>query len=145
LTYGTDATTNNKDNQILAKMLSNGFEEEDRALKPGVLIDSETHTIRLYRRVGKDFWALIGRPVNPMASEHTFLEVLLGLTKALGHGLVAAKLEERINTRMRALGAALTALSFPPATFPAWITETLTDGQEFLFATAMTAFFDDGI
>ena len=39
LTYGTDRTTNNKENQILAKLLEQGFEEEDRVRKPGVLID----------------------------------------------------------------------------------------------------------
>ena len=34
LTYGTPRTTNNKENQILVKLLDHGFEEEDRAEKP---------------------------------------------------------------------------------------------------------------
>jgi hypothetical protein len=34
LTYGTDLTTNNKENQILAKLQDYGFKEEDRARPP---------------------------------------------------------------------------------------------------------------
>jgi len=62
LTYGTDRTTNNKENQILIKLLEQGFIEEDRTNKPGVLIDAATRTVRVYRCIGRDFWAFIGRP-----------------------------------------------------------------------------------
>jgi hypothetical protein len=87
LTYGTDKTTNNKENQILVKLLQNGFEEEDRANKPGVLIDSATRSVRVYRCIGRDFWAFIGRPDNRPAADFVFLEVLLALSKALGKGV----------------------------------------------------------
>jgi hypothetical protein len=36
LTYGTDRTTNNKENQVLVKLFEHGFMEEDRLNKPGV-------------------------------------------------------------------------------------------------------------
>jgi len=55
LTYGTDRTTNNKDNQILVKLFEHGFVEEDRDLLPGVLIDEQTRSVRVYRRIGMDF------------------------------------------------------------------------------------------
>jgi hypothetical protein len=54
LTYGTDKTTNNKENQILVKLLDNGFVEEDREEVPGVLIHNDGHT-RVYRRIGMEF------------------------------------------------------------------------------------------
>src|SRR5665647_2967886 len=41
LTYGTPKTTNNKENQILAKLIGNGFEELDREQSPGVLTNSD--------------------------------------------------------------------------------------------------------
>jgi hypothetical protein len=55
LTYGTDRTTNNKENQILVKLLESGFVEEDRSKHPGVLIDQKTRAVRIYRCIGKDF------------------------------------------------------------------------------------------
>jgi Type II restriction endonuclease EcoO109I len=83
ITYGTDRSTNNKDNQILVKLLQQGFIEEDRVSKPGILIDSETRSVRVYRRVGIDFWSLIGSPTNPGEVPFIYLEVLLALAKAL--------------------------------------------------------------
>jgi hypothetical protein len=77
LTYGTDRTTNNKENQVLVKLLDLGFEEEDRVKKPGVLIDSESRSVRIYRRIGRDFWAFIGNPVDPSGTSFVFLEVVL--------------------------------------------------------------------
>lgn len=62
LTYGTDRTTNNKENQILVKLLQQGFEEEDAVQKPGVLIDQVTRSVRVYRCIGREFWAFIGQP-----------------------------------------------------------------------------------
>jgi hypothetical protein len=35
-TYGTDRTTNNKENQILVKLLEQGFVDEDRGRRPRV-------------------------------------------------------------------------------------------------------------
>jgi len=145
LTYGTDSTTNNKENQILVKLLQNGFVEEDRAAKPGVLIDTATRSVRVYRRIGKDFWAFIGQPDNPATADFVFLEVLLALAKALAVGIETADLETRINVKLQQLAAALGQLQFPRHSLPVWIREDFNESQLFWFATAMTAFFDEGI
>lgn len=82
VTYGTDKTTNNKENQILVKLLEHGFIEEDRTAKPGVLIDS-TKKIRVYRRIGIDFWATVGNPLNYESCRFVFLEILLALARSV--------------------------------------------------------------
>lgn len=145
LTYGTDRTTNNKENQILVKLTESGFEEEDRVKKPGVLIDSATRSVRVYRRIGKDFWAFIGRPDDPSQAQFVFLEVLLGLSKALGAGIKEADIETRINIKLQHLALALTKLLFARNTLPTWIRDDFNEDQLFWFATAMTAFYDEGI
>ena len=145
LTYGTAKTTNNKDNQILAKLLDHGFEEEDRAKKPGVLIDSETRAIRVYRVIGRDFWALIGNPDKVQDSAFVFLEILLALAKALSTGMEAASLETRINRKIQDLAVALTKLQFPRNGLPEWVRKDFSEDELFWFATAMTAFCDEGI
>jgi hypothetical protein len=145
LTYGTDLTTNNKENQILVKLLENGFIEEDRKRCPGVLIDKNTRSVRVYRRIGKDFWAFIGQPDNPASAQFVFLEILLGLAKALANGIENADLESRINKKLQQLSAALSKLQFPRGSMPAWIRDDFTEDQLFWFATAMTAFYDEGI
>lgn len=145
LTYGTDCTTNNKENQILVKLLQNGFIEEDRVNKPGVLIDTATHSVRVYRCIGKDFWSFIGQPDDPARADFVFLEVLLALAKALAVGIETADLETRINVKLQQLAAALGQLQFPRHSLPEWIREDFNESQLFWFATAMTAFFDEGI
>ena len=145
LTYGTPRTTNNKENQILVKLLDHGFEEEDRAEKPGVLIDSETHSIRVYRCIGKDFWAFIGDPENPERASFVFLEMLLALSKALSKGAAEADLESRINTKINQLAGAIANLQFPRASLPEWVREDFSDDELVWFATAMSAFFDEGV
>lgn len=145
LTYGTDCTTNNKENQILVKLLQNGFEEEDRIRKPGVLIDTTTRSVRVYRCIGKDFWAFIGQPNEPSSAEFVFLEVLLALAKALAVGIETADLETRINAKLQQLAVALGQLQFPRHSLPEWIREDFNEDQLFWFATAMTAFFDEGV
>lgn len=145
LTYGTDCTTNNKENQILVKLLDQGFVEEDRTKRPGVLIDEETRSVRVYRRIGKEFWAFIGQPDDPSSAGFVFLEVLLALAKALAKGIEGADLESRINLRLQQLSLALQKLQFPRHSLPEWIRDDFTEEQLFWFATAMTAFFDEGI
>ncbi len=145
LTYGTDRTTNNKENQILVKLLEHGFVEEDRRAKPGVLVDRETGTLRIYRRIGQDFWAFIGNPSEPRSTLFVFLEILLGLAKALSKGIKAGDLEERINERIRGLATALARLQFPRDSLPEWIRKDFSEEELFWFATSMTAFFDEGI
>lgn len=145
LTYGTDRTTNNKENQILVKLLEHGFEEVDREHKPGILIDSETRSIRVYRRIGTDFWAFIGNPEAPETTRFVFLEILLGLAKALSVGMEHADLEARINAKIQDLAKALANLRFPRKSLPPWIREDFSEDELFWFATAMTAFYDEGI
>jgi len=145
LTYGTDCTTNNKENQILVKLLEQGFEEENRITRPGVLIDKATHSIRVYRRIGKEFWAFIGQPDNPSSTEFVFLEILLALSKALSTGLSEADMETKINLRLQQLAGALAKLQFPRNSLPAWVRDEFAEKELFWFATAMTAFYDEGI
>lgn len=145
LTYGTDRTTNNKENQILVKLLDHGFIEEDRAAKPGVLIDSETRSVRVYRRIGSDFWAFIGAPESPGAAAFVFLEIILALSKALATGMQAGNLEDKINVKIQALATALGKLKFPRGSLPRWVRKDFSENELFWFATALSAFYDEGI
>jgi len=145
LTYGTDRTTNNKENQILVKLLDLGFVEENRAKAPGVLIDSETKSVRVYRRIGKEFWAFIGAPNNPRSATFVFLEVVLALSKALSGGMQAGNLEEKINRKIQALATALSKLNFPRQSLPEWVRKDFSENELFWFATAISAFYDEGI
>ncbi len=145
LTYGTDRTTNNKENQVLVKLFDHGFVEEDRDRRPGVLIDSATKSLRLYRLVGRDFWAFIGNPVNPALTQFVFLEVLLALAKALSTGIKTADLEARINRKIQALADALRRMTFPKNSLPEWVREDFNESELFWFATALSAFYDEGI
>ncbi len=145
LTYGTDRTTNNKENQVLVKLFDHGFIEEDRVRRPGVLIDSATKSVRLYRLVGRDFWAFIGNPVTPAETQFVFLEVLLGLAKALSTGIQSADLETRISRKIEALAEALRRMTFPKKSLPDWVREDFSESELFWFATALSAFYDEGI
>lgn len=145
ITYGTDCTTNNKENQILVKLLNKGFKEEDRRNKPGVLIDSRTRSTRVYRRVGSDFWNFIGNPAAPETCGFVFLEVLLALAKALSRVMETADLETKINDRIRALVQGLQGLMFPRESLPEWMREQFSAQELLWFATAMSAFFDEGV
>ncbi len=145
ITYGTDRSTNNKENQILVKLIGQGFIEEDRVNKPGVLIDEATGTIRVYRKIGKDFWAMIGNPVEPKKSQFIFLEVLMALTKALAMVMKNADLQTKVNLRIKALIHGLERLMFPRQVMPDWAATDLSDMHLFWFATAMSAFYDEGV
>ena len=126
-------------------MLERGFVEEDSEKKPGVLIDKKTRSIRVYRCIGREFWAFIGQPNNTQAAQFIFLEVLLALSKALGDGISEAKIETRINAKLKQLASALAKLQFPRNSLPNWVRDEFTEDQLFWFATAMTAFYDEGI
>lgn len=145
LTYGTERTTNNKENQILVKPLEAGFVQEHPKKFPGVLISKKRKVTRVYRRVGMDFWATIGAPAQPDRARFVFLEVLLALAKALKHGAERAEFETRINLKIQALCAALAGLMFPRKGLPPWVEQSLSDTEFFWFATALTAFYDEGI
>ena len=145
VTYGTPRTTNNKDNQILVKLLEAGFAEEDRLKRPGVLIHDATRTTRVYRLIGRDFRGFIGKPAAPQKAQFVFLEVLLALAKALAEGMSEADLEQRINRKTQALALAISKLMFQRNSLPEWVRQDLTESQLFWFATALSAFHDEGI
>ncbi len=127
------------------KLLDHGFEEKDRTAKPGALIDSETQSIRVYRCIGKDFWAFIGDPENPENASFVFLEMLLALSKALSQGAAGADLEARINEKITRLAGAIANLQFPSVSLPEWVREDFSDDELVWFATAMSAFYDEGV
>ncbi|MBI2928163.1 MAG: hypothetical protein HYY24_21040 [Verrucomicrobia bacterium] len=145
LTYGTERTTNNKENQILVKLLGVGFSEEDRHKLPGVLVAKKGRATRVYRQVGMEFWSTIGCPSQPDRANFVFLEVLLALAKALNLAARQADLETRINLKIQSLCSALSGLMFPRKGLPGWVSESFSDTELFWFATALSAFYDEGI
>lgn len=145
LTYGTERTTNNKENQILIKLLEGGFVEENRAESPGVLVTARGGLTRVYRRIGMEFWAMVGNPSRPDRARFTFVEVLLALAKALKTGAKEADFETRINVKIQALCVALSGLMFPRRGLPSWVESSFSESEFFWFATALTAFYDEGI
>jgi len=147
LTYGTERSTNNKDNQILAKLLSLGFSEMDRHAHPGVLVDDATGRVRIYRRIGKSFWAWTGNPQNETAEPQVFLEVLLALSLAFRDLLAeGATIEEGINERLRRLASAILKMQLSPDTLPNWVSDRgFDDNDLFYLVTALSAFYDEGI
>ena len=105
----------------------------------------KTRSIRVYRCIGREFWAFIGQPNDTQSAQFVFLEVLLALSKALGDGVSDAKIETRINAKLLQLATALAKLRFPRNSLPNWVRDEFTEDQLFWFATAMTAFYDEGI
>jgi len=110
-----------------------------------VLVDGESGNVRVYRRIGRDFWALAGDPRDPSRARFAFLEVLLGLTKGLSaqtqqEGMVAA-----LNAKMKELARAIDRISFAAEDIPMWIVRAFTTEELSWFATTMTAFYDEGI
>lgn len=145
ITYGTDKTTNNKENQFLIKMQDKGFEQEDPKSKPGVLIDTKTRSVRLYRRIGQDFWSMVGNPKSPKDAKFVFLEVLLALAKSLTDVVGNANLETKINLRLAALSQAFQNMMFPQKSLPEWVRQDFDDREMFWFTTAIGAFYDEGV
>jgi len=145
LTYGTERTTNNKENQILIKLLDAGFTEENRRKWPGVLVAKKVRATRVYRQVGMEFWATVGSPSQPQQAQFVFLEVLLALAKALNLAAKQADLETRINLKIKSLCSELSGLIFRRNGLPGWVSESFTDTELFWFATALSAFYDEGI
>ena len=91
------------------------------------------------------FWATIGNPEQPDAANFVFLEVLLALAKALNLAADQADLETRINLKIRSLCSALSGLMFPRKGLPAWVSQSFSDTELFWFATALSAFYDEGV
>jgi hypothetical protein len=145
LTYGTDRTTNNKENQILVKLQRDGFAERDPDGLPGVLFDPDDGRVRVYRRVGRDFWALIGNPSAPQLAQFAFLEVLLGLARGLSMQTRSISFEAALNSKLQELASAIAGLSFAGDSLPAWLGSDFTTAELAWLSVAMTAFFDEGI
>ena len=143
LTYGTDWATNNKENQILAKLLSVGFEELDRENEPGILTN-EDGSVRVYRAIGVDYWAYAANPSDMAADQQAFIEVLLGLAKALRMAHEREDIGAALNERLDLLSDAFRSLKFPEGDdLPKWIGEGLGLTELTWLAAAMAAFFDD--
>ena len=143
LTYGTDWATNNKENQILVKLLSAGFDEVDRDAAPGVLQNSDG-SVRVYRAIGVGYWGYTANPTDPAAAEFAFLEVLLGLASALRRAHEKEDIGAALNERLDLLGDAFRSLKFPEGDqLPAWIGKSLGVTELTWLAAAMSAFFDD--
>jgi hypothetical protein len=143
LTYGTDWATNNKENQILNKLLTAGFHEQDRASSPGVLSNVDG-SVRVYRAVGIDYWAYAARPDDPKSGEFAFLEVLLGLARALRLAHEKADIGSALNERLDLLGQAFQSLRFPQGDeLPSWISVDLGLTELTWLAAALSAFFDE--
>lgn len=145
LTYGTEKTTNNKENQILVKLMEHGFVEEDRDTKPGVLIDQETKRIRVYRAIGADFWAIVGSPSHAGSARFVFLEVLLGLAKALADSGERRKVDDLLRRKILELSDAIRDIAFPRTILPRWMERDFSPEELVWLAAAMSSFYDKGI
>lgn len=144
LTYGTPKTTNNKDNQLIVKLLESGFEEEDRTKNPGVIRNADG-SVRVYRVIGTDFWSFVARPDKPKEATFAFLEVLIALAIALRSIAESKDVEDRLNDRLQMLAQAISTLRFPKNSLPKWIKKDFQEQELFWLASAMTAFYDEGL
>jgi len=143
LTYGTEKTTNNKDNQILVKLQDFGFEERDDL--PGVL-SNEDGSVRVYRKIGQPFWSFVGDPTNADARPEIFLEILLGLAIAMSDMLESGTtIEEGINLRLTALASALLKMQLSKDALPDWLEREISEDELFWFMTALSSFYDQGV
>jgi hypothetical protein len=143
LTYGTDWATNNKENQILVKLLSAGFEERNREAEPGVLTNADA-SVKVYRAIGINYWAYTANPGAPETSQFAFLEVLLGLARALRLAHQKEDIGSALNERLELLGEAFLALKFPQGgDLPSWISADLGLSELTWLAAALSSFFDE--
>ncbi len=143
LTYGTERTTNNKENLILVKLLDSGFHLLEGTEEP--ILVNEAGTVRVYSRIGAQFWSYVGSPADPRNATFVFIEVLLALTMALKRVSQARPVEDALNDRLDLLADAIRGLRFPRGALPDWIREEFTETELTWLAAAMTAFFDAGL
>jgi hypothetical protein len=141
ITYGTEKTTSKKEIQILFKLLGEGFEEVPK--KPGMLVDKATKSVRVYRVVGQDFWALVGNPSKPKDAAFVFLEVLLAVSKGITQGFRGRKFGNLIRLKLAQLSLAFAELITPfTADFPEWMEAEMTEDEVFWFSAALGSFYD---
>lgn len=141
LTYGTPLTTNNKENQILVRLMREGFAEADPVRMPGVLANYND-TVRAYRVVGADYWSYVANPGSPGDSPFAFVEVLLALSAALRDIGGSDTVQNSLNRAIGSLGRAILDLQIPREAFPGWMTREFSDDELSWFVTGLTAFFD---
>lgn len=142
ITYGTEKTTNNKENQILIKLLEHGF--IDSGDSRGTLYHEEMPQIKVYRVIGINFWSFLGDPENPEESPHIFLEILLGLLSALGHEDVEESMEDLVNRKIQELSVAIQRLSLPRSALPTWVAEKFDANELLWLMSAISTFYDAG-
>lgn len=143
LTYGTERTTNNKENQILVKLMEHGFYEDPKS--NGVLVSKKIPGVRVYRAVGRGFWAVVGNPVKPQKAEFVFVEVLLGLLHALKQGATAKSLEELVNAKIQELANAIRNLAVPLDALPEWMRGGVSPEELSWLMASLSVFFDEGL
>lgn len=141
LTYGTERTTNNKENQILNKLLDHGFAEVDRESSPGLLATADGR-VRAYRKVGVGYWSYVGDPSPTPVADYVFVEVLLALALALRATSDTGEVQGALNDRLDMLADAIKSLKMPRDAVPEWVESQLTPAELVWFAAALTAFFD---
>ncbi len=144
LMYGTDRTTNNKEIQILVKLTEHGF-VEDRSQGNGTFVSKTMPGVRVYRRVGRDFWALVGSPEKPASAGYIFVEVVLGLIAGLKQTQEAGSIKEAVSSRINELAEALKRMAKPSVVYPAWVTRSFTQAELQWFIVALSSFFDEGL
>jgi len=139
LTYGTEKTTNNKENQILVKLLNTHF--KDTGDENGTIMAKDNHKIRVYRLIGTDFWSFIGNPEDPASNPHIFLEVLIALLYSFKKGRLAT-LESLVNEKIIELSTAIKEISIPPESLPLWIKREFTSDELLWLISAITSYYD---
>ena len=142
LTYGTDESTNTKDLRVLYKLVEEeNFDEVDRDTHPGVIRPPDSENIRVHNKVGIDFWSYVGNPSNPSDSEHTFLEVLLGLVKASDE--VGEDLEGISDKKIEGLSEALDNLYIPEGKLPGEIESEYGEDKLASLSQTLILFYDE--
>lgn len=167
LTYGTNKRTNNKENQILTKLLSKEFVEEDPVDRPGVLIDKATQSVRVYRVIGKRFWSFIAAPNSQHDLDYPHHEVLLALAKSVGfrsisdagslHGVEEALEHEAadisplteipavsraVQSNIKRVASEVGAMTYPRNQLPQWIQDDYSESEISWVVAALSAFYD---
>ena len=142
--YGTDWTTNNKENQILVKLMEHGFREDDGNV-PGILVSDSHPGVRVYCRIGREFWALVGNPPAPERAQHTFLEIMLGVIAALKGTRKGSSIEALVKAKVVELATALNRIANSFSTFPKWVKDSYTPAELHWLIVALSSFFDEGI
>lgn len=143
LTYGTETSTNNKENQILVKLLDSEFEEADRDKEPGVL-SARDGTVRVFRVVGRHFWSYAADPSRRTDTSFAFAEVLLALAHALKSVRGKQTIEDALNSRLDLLADAIRGLRITSGNVPPWVASEFSDIELTWLAAALTVFFDQG-